>query len=147
MMGGSLLRVEPHAETFWSEYKALGELAQRIADGSHRRWTKSDAMTVISKLKTMEGCARILMARAPTEAPFGAPAASVPAPAPAAAGAEEVSDEVLLAAAVEGDLAMVESLLARGADIEAVDDNGYTALHHAAKWGHALIAKVICRGR
>ena len=65
---------------------------------------------------------------------------------PAAAAflsANDALDDKLLSAAVAGDSALVENLLDRGADIEARDDNGYTALMAASCAGQAAVVETL----
>ena len=40
-------------------------------------------------------------------------------------------------------VAVVEALLAAGADVEARDGSGRTALHHAAEWGEVVVAELL----
>lgn len=42
-----------------------------------------------------------------------------------------------------GNLALTKELLKRGADVNAKNDIGYTALHFAAQEGHAAVAKLL----
>ena len=46
-------------------------------------------------------------------------------------------------AAGKGDTAVVEALLEAGADVEAKDSHGWTALHIAAMEGHSAVVKVL----
>ncbi|GEM_PF-594365 len=50
---------------------------------------------------------------------------------------------VLMAAALQGHLAMVQLLLEKGADVQAKDMNGATASDHAATKGHAEIVQLL----
>ena len=52
-------------------------------------------------------------------------------------------DDRLIDAAGYGEVAMVELLLDRGADIEARDDDGETALMAASEEGHDEVAAVL----
>ena len=52
-------------------------------------------------------------------------------------------DDQLIAAARNGDAALVEDLLNRGADIEARTDNGFNALMAASREGHDEVAAVL----
>jgi uncharacterized membrane protein YhaH (DUF805 family) len=49
----------------------------------------------------------------------------------------------LIAAATNGDTALTVQLLARGANVNATDENGYTALMFAALTGHAETVKLL----
>ena len=49
-------------------------------------------------------------------------------------------------AAREGEVDVVKVLLAAGADVEAKDEDGRTALHRAARAGHGDIVKVLIEG-
>ncbi|MBI1875548.1 MAG: ankyrin repeat domain-containing protein, partial [Acidobacteria bacterium] len=49
----------------------------------------------------------------------------------------------LIGAAASGDLALVETLLEHGADVEAADRGGGTPWTHAFKKGHLHITKVL----
>ncbi len=72
------------------------------------------------------------------------PTAASPSPStprPTRSGA----DEALLAAARTGDVAGVRAALADGADVEAEDDLGRTALVHAAYGNHLEAARVLVR--
>lgn len=51
----------------------------------------------------------------------------------------------LLAAAFHGHAAVVEALLARGADVRATNVQGRTPLHHAADQDHALIVALLAQ--
>ncbi len=42
-------------------------------------------------------------------------------------------------------LQLVEYLLDRGADVNATDDGGWTALMHAAEGGHLRVAEILVR--
>ena len=50
-------------------------------------------------------------------------------------------------AAMRGDLAAVKALVARGADVNAAQGDGMTALHWAARAGNEEMAKVLLRAR
>jgi ankyrin repeat protein len=54
-------------------------------------------------------------------------------------GVDEYGRKELHHAAVSGDLEKVRALIASGADINAQDDNGFTALHFAAQENKAEI--------
>ncbi|QCB62766.1 ankyrin repeat domain-containing protein [Wolbachia endosymbiont of Drosophila mauritiana] len=51
------------------------------------------------------------------------------------------NNNLLISSAREGDLSKVEKFLEKGADIDAKDNDGYTALHLAAKYGHLNVAE------
>ena len=51
----------------------------------------------------------------------------------------------LLVKAQEGDWIKVEQLLIAGADSTAIDDQGFTALHHACYNGHVNVAQVLIK--
>lgn len=51
----------------------------------------------------------------------------------------------LLAASFHGHAAVVEVLLARGADVRATNVQGRTALHHAADQDHAIVAAMLAQ--
>ena len=53
------------------------------------------------------------------------------------------ADERLLAAARDGQVEIVESLLERGADVNAARGDGLTALHLAAEGGHQAMAEAL----
>ncbi|MDE2882994.1 MAG: ankyrin repeat domain-containing protein [Acidobacteriota bacterium] len=53
------------------------------------------------------------------------------------------ADERLLAAARDGQVEIVESLLAKGADVNAARGDGFTALHLAAEGGHRAVAQAL----
>jgi uncharacterized membrane protein YhaH (DUF805 family) len=56
-------------------------------------------------------------------------------------------EATLIAAATNGDAALAEQLLARGADVNAADENGYTALMFAALTGHTETVRfLLARG-
>jgi cytohesin len=60
------------------------------------------------------------------------------------ANVEGVNQHVpLLAAARNGNRAMVELLLSRGADVNAKESDGYTALHYAANRGFQTVTEVL----
>ncbi|XP_046984121.1 speckle-type POZ protein-like isoform X2 [Schistocerca americana] len=52
----------------------------------------------------------------------------------------DMKGEMLIAAAKEGSVSKVRTLLAMGADVEAKDENKLTALHWAAVMGHGEVA-------
>ena len=52
-------------------------------------------------------------------------------------------DDELLDQAWEGDAAVVELLLAAGADVKAKNNIGWTALHYAATRGYAAVAELL----
>jgi len=52
-------------------------------------------------------------------------------------------DKALWDAAWDGRTAVVELLLAAGADVDAKDEDGWTALHDAAWGGHAAVAELL----
>ncbi|XP_049944744.1 uncharacterized protein LOC126426792 isoform X1 [Schistocerca serialis cubense] len=52
----------------------------------------------------------------------------------------DMKGEMLIAAAKEGSVSKVRTLLAMGADVEAKDENKRTALHWAAAMGHGEVA-------
>jgi ankyrin repeat protein len=58
----------------------------------------------------------------------------------------ELNAEFILVAK-EGDAEGVHSLLGRGAEVNALDGNGYTALHGAAESGHAGIIQILIDNR
>jgi ankyrin repeat protein len=43
----------------------------------------------------------------------------------------------------EPSLSLVELLVEHGADVDSMDDNGYTALYHAARQGYNTIVKML----
>lgn len=65
--------------------------------------------------------------------------------AKAATPSEAASDRnrALFVASQCGHRKLTEALLARGANVRAIDSDGYTPLHSAAKYGHAAVAKVL----
>ena len=136
---------DPHASAFWKEYREIGTLAQQLTQGA---WTREQAQSVLGRLKTMEGCARMLLEKAPLEAavPLPPTTASFAADSKAASEMEvdtSVLDQDLIVASGLGELSKVEALLAKGASVEEIDENGYTALHLAAKKGHTAVARVL----
>jgi len=52
-------------------------------------------------------------------------------------------DKALWDAAREGHIAIVELLLAAGADVDANDESGETALHYAAFYCHSAVVELI----
>jgi ankyrin repeat protein len=59
----------------------------------------------------------------------------------------EAASKQLLVAAADGDIAALEAALAAGADIEAAEEYGDTALNRAAANGHgAIVARLIAAG-
>ena len=50
----------------------------------------------------------------------------------------------LLLAADKGDEAEIQTIVAKRAYLDAVDDRGWTALHLAASRGHAEVARILC---
>ncbi len=58
-------------------------------------------------------------------------------------GMASASDPPLVDAARRGDLAMVEDLLARGADVSESAGDGMTALHWAAAGGHGAVLRTL----
>jgi len=52
-------------------------------------------------------------------------------------------DEELRAQVLEGHTAVVELLLAAGADVDAKNNYGWTALHYAAAYGHADVVELL----
>ena len=61
---------------------------------------------------------------------------------PLTAHAEDLN-ETLLNAAKEGQTETVQALIAKGADVNAKEKNGWTALIRAAKKGHIDIVKAL----
>ena len=61
----------------------------------------------------------------------------------AAAVPSFTSDESLVDAARAGDVDAVRSLLAEGADVNAAQGDGMSALHWAAERGHAAVADLL----
>jgi ankyrin repeat protein len=55
--------------------------------------------------------------------------------------------DALLRASCDGDLQKVQELLGRGANANAADIDGQTALHCAARWGHTQITELLLRNR
>lgn len=53
------------------------------------------------------------------------------------------SNELLQAAALHGDLPVVQSLLDAGAATNGANDDGYTPLYRACSNGHVEVAKVL----
>ncbi|KAI8577491.1 hypothetical protein K450DRAFT_251929 [Umbelopsis ramanniana AG] len=53
---------------------------------------------------------------------------------------------VLLFAAKNGNVNIVEFLLSISADVDHVDDDGNSALHHAAAWGHTHVITLLVLG-
>lgn len=62
-------------------------------------------------------------------------------PHPAVAKAFKENATTLMAASHEGDLEIVSDLIARGADLEAKDADGYTALMYACNRGQADVVR------
>ena len=62
---------------------------------------------------------------------------------PRDAGTNNALDDKLLSAAGTGDSALIENLLDRGADIEARDDDGETALMKASAAGQAAVVETL----
>ena len=57
--------------------------------------------------------------------------------------ATPAQDQELIDAAEDGDLAMVEALLSAGADVDAKNAAGVTALIYAAYYGHTEVIEVL----
>ena len=55
-------------------------------------------------------------------------------------------ETALLLGAGEGHVAVVDALLAAGAEPDLANAAGWTALHRAAMWGHTEVAAVLVRG-
>lgn len=75
-----------------------------------------------------------------------APAAVLPTPAaaiPAPDAALPAPDDELIEAAREGDAGAVASLIARGADVNAAEGDGMTALHWAAERGEDAVVDML----
>lgn len=62
---------------------------------------------------------------------------------PLLASAAIISQKKLIKAAKKGNTAKIEKLLARGADVNARNKSGWTALMHAAVNGHTAIIKAL----
>lgn len=72
------------------------------------------------------------------------PAQDAPTPPPQTAAVDHTAlDKELLEAAKEGSTDMVRSLLDRGADVNAKDDDGWTPLHWAAVLEQPEIARTL----
>ena len=52
-------------------------------------------------------------------------------------------DEKLLNACEVGDLEKIKQLLENGADVNAKDKYGWTALRYASSWGHKEIVELL----
>ena len=52
-------------------------------------------------------------------------------------------DDDLIDSAADGDIEAVQSLIDKGADVNARDVNEWTALHHAAEYGYPDIARLL----
>jgi ankyrin repeat protein len=61
-------------------------------------------------------------------------------------GAEETLDEQLIQATVQRDVALVKRLLAKGADVNARDKDGWTVLMRAAPGGNVELLEVLVAG-
>ena len=126
------------ATKFWQEYKALGTVAMQYDTSS---WTKEELHGVVDRLETMMACAKMLRDWAPATVPEHA---HVDGDALEGSGSEATA--LLFRVAEAGDLAQVQLLLAQGADVHAVNSNGYGALHLAVKRGHAQVVEALVRG-
>jgi ankyrin repeat protein len=62
-------------------------------------------------------------------------------------GAAPVAESPVADAAMKGDRALVQSLIRQGADVNAAQGDGMTALHWAARHGDAEIAKLLLDAR
>ena len=56
-------------------------------------------------------------------------------------------DEGLIWASKNGKIELVQLLIENGIDVNAVDDNGFTALRHASMSGHLEIVKLLTRNK
>ena len=137
MASSSKKAMPPQATKFWQEYKALGTVAMEYDTSS---WTKEELHGVVDRLETMMACAKMLRDWAP------AAHAHVDGGDASADASSSEATAHLFRVAEAGDLAQVKSLLAQGADVHAVDSNGYGALHLAVKRGHAQVVEVLVRG-
>ncbi|WP_457621183.1 ankyrin repeat domain-containing protein [Persephonella sp.] len=52
-------------------------------------------------------------------------------------------DSMLISAAKDGDVKLLQLAIAKGADINTTDDRGGTALHWAVYYGHEDIVKIL----
>ena len=121
---------------------------QRDANG----WTKAQARTFAKELQRLTDKVAAFgeekEEEATTEATAAAPAAAevvAKEEKAAAAVVPAVTSEFdweLMMAALNGDHAEVEALLAKGANVKAVDWHGRTPLHMAAYGGHSAIVDI-----
>ena len=89
--------------------------------------------------------ATLALAVVPASAPSAAALGSGPAPVPEAAARAGAPDSPVAEAAERGDLEAVRTLLREGADVNAAQGDGMTALHWASEAGRVEMAETLIR--
>ena len=103
-----------------------------------RNYDNQDALGIALMADNLPVAKRLYLAAAWDPSSSQAPASSTPS---ATLTKHETAEPALVDAAGAGNLAHVEALLTKGADIDAADEMGWTALHNAAWRGHDAVVK------